>query len=225
MELYKFKIDGIYDLRTLSELKKEGVDHFSFDFNPRSFNFIQERVFLKLLDSALNETDKVFLHFISNKDFMVIKIREEIVKRRGNLHNIFFEFEEFFSDIILPKDIKFFLFYGTSIFQIHQQIEQVAGFIFQYNHLNQMEREERLIQFFSNFHTHFSNADLDSKIFILKTGWQDNINKKCLDIFDFNIISFELTSEIEVCYRNVDLLKLKSTFDSKRKKINTHDHF
>jgi len=217
MDLYKFKIDGIYDSRTLIELKNEGVDHFSFDFNPRSFNFLQERVFLKLLDSVLNETDKIFLHFTDNRDFMVFKIRDEIIKRRGNLHNVYFEFDQFFSDLQIPSDIKYILMYEPSIFLIQSHLDQVEGFIFKHDQLNKIEREGNLTQFYGNFYTHFKTIDLDSKYFILKTDWQENINKKCLEVFDFNIVSYVLNSDVEVCYRNVDLAKLKSSFSSKRK--------
>lgn len=221
MDLYKLKFDGVYDSRTLMELKREGVDHFSFDFNPRSFNFIQERVFLNLLEKVLNETDKIFLHFINNKDFMVIKIYEEIIKRRGNLHNIYFEFDNFFVDEILPNEINFFILYQPSIFLIQKKIENLAGFIFSHELLTTVNQESNLVHFYSNFYTHFHSHKLDTKKIILKLGMNEVVIGKCLDIFDFNIVSFDLTSEVEVCYRNVDLVKLKSKLESKKKIFKT----
>ena len=221
MDLYKLKFDGVYDSRTLIELKREGIDHFSFDFNPRSFNFIQERVFLNLLENVLNETDKIFLHFISNKDFMAQKIYEEILKKRGNLHNIYFEFDDFFVEENLPKEMVFFVLYHPSIFLIQKNYENLAGFIFSHELLAKVDQESNLVHFYSNFFTHFHPYNLETKKFILKLGLNEVVNKKSLDMFDFDIVSFALTSEVEVCYRNVDLAKLKSKLDSKKKIFKT----
>jgi hypothetical protein len=223
MYLYKFKFDGIYDTRTLLELKRQEVDHFSFDFNPRSFNFIQERVFIELLVGFMNETDKVYLHFIHNKDFMVQKIYSEILKIRGNMDNVFFEFDEFFSDVELPRGLKFFLLYLPSIFLIQTNLDNLVGFIFPYDLIKKIHEENKLSLFYSNFLTHFKSAGHDSRIFILKLEWNQKINQKLLDIFDFNIVSLPLNSEIEVCYRNVDLTRLKLQLDIKKELFRTHE--
>ena len=217
MDLYKFKFDGVYDLRTLKELKNQGIDHFCFEFNPRSFNFIQERVFLDLLVNVLNETDKIFLHFTSNKDFMAIKIYQEILLKRGNLINIFYEFDEYFEEIDLPPDLNFYVVYSPSIFLIKSNLSQLIGFIFPYSLLDLVSKESNLIHFYSNFFMHFKLQEFDSKILIVKLDWNEIPNPKLFDVFDFNIISFPLNSDIESCYRNVDLNKLKSQFDNKKK--------
>lgn len=224
MDLYKLKFDGIYDSRTLRELKQGGIEHFNFDFNPRSLNFIQERIFLNLLETILNETDKIFLHFTSNRDFMAIKIYEEILKRRGSLHNVFFEFDDFFVDIVLPEKMNYYLLYRPSIFLFQKNSDNFTGFIFSHELLAKVNNDSNLVPFYSNFFTHFQSYDLDSKKFIIKLGMNEVVNDKCMDIFDFNIVSFVLTSEVEICYRNMDLKKLKSTVDSKIKIFKPQAH-
>lgn len=217
MELFKFRIDGLYDLRTLKELKAEGVDHFCFDFNPRSFNFVPEHVFLDLFIKVLSDMDKIFLHFVNNKDPMVLKISSEMKKRRGNLQNIFFEFDEYFNDYELPSEIKFLQLYGNSLFSLQKNLDNLAGFIFPYEQLAKLQDEAQLIKFYSNFFTHFNSYQLDSKLFVLKLGWNDKVTSACVDVFDFNIISLTLNSEVEVCYRNIDIIKLKTKFNSQMK--------
>jgi hypothetical protein len=216
MDLYKFKFDGIYDSRTLVELKTQGVDHFCFDFNPKSFCFIQERVFLDLLKNHISDFDKVFLHFSSNKDFMVIKIHEEILKIRGNLKNIYFEFDEYFLESNLPNNLNFLLLYQPSIFLHTKKLDGLAGFIFPYNLLEEVNKNTNIVQFYGNFFNHFKNYDLDSKLIVLRLNWDDKINSKCVEIFDFNLVSFPINSEIEICYRNIDLAKLKNKFQLKK---------
>ncbi len=217
MDLLQFKFDGIYDSRTFKELKNDGVNHFSFDFNPRSFNFIPEHVFLTIFEKDISETDKIFLHFTHSKDAMVLKIYHEIYKRRGNLHNVFFEFDELINEIELPSELKFYLLYSPSIFKVHSHLDKLDGFIFPYELLEKINKESKLVTFYSNFFTHFKSLDLDSKLFILKLNWNELIDFRCLDTFDFNLISFPLNSDVEICYRNIDMPKLKSNFNATKK--------
>jgi hypothetical protein len=147
---------------------------------------------------------------------MIHKIREEILKRRGSLDNIFFEFDEFISDVIIPDDIKFYILYQPSVYLVSNYSDNLIGFIFSYDFLYMTYRNSQLTNFYSNFLSHFKTNELDKKIFILKLDWNESVNKNCLDIFDFEIISLPLNSEVEVCYRNIDLNKLKCKIDSKR---------
>jgi hypothetical protein len=217
MDLFKFKFDGLYDSRTLQELKNQGVSHFSFDFNPRSFNFIPERVFLNLLKNDLNETDKIFLHFTHNRDFMVQKIFDEILKIRESHQNIYFEFDEFFSDTLLPDQMQCVLHYRPSIFLVNKHFEKISGFIFPIEILERSNKENSLINFYSNFCTYFQACSLESKFFILQLGWNEVPSQKCIEVFDFDLIGLPLNKEIEVCYRNIDFNKLNTSFESRKK--------
>ena len=101
-------------------------------------------------------------------------------------------------------------------------LDSLEGFIFSYEQLEKIQQEGKLLNFYGNFCTYFSSSNLDSKSFILKVGWDDVIKPLCIDVFDFNIISLTLNSDVQICYRNIDLLKLKTKFESKKKIFNNH---
>ena len=86
----QLRIDGIYDKRTLKHLKDQGIKDFCFDFSPKSFNFIQEYVFLEQILNLLNSSDRIFLHFSKANDPMIKKIVVDIKKAGNSLDYIFF---------------------------------------------------------------------------------------------------------------------------------------
>ena len=81
----RLRIDGIYDTRTLKHLKTLGLKDFCFDFSPKSFNFIQEYVFLEQILTLLDPTDRIFLHFSRSNDPMVTKLTDDLKKIGINL--------------------------------------------------------------------------------------------------------------------------------------------
>ena len=49
----RIRIEGIYSGKTLEELSSNKVFDFVFDFRPKSFNFIQEHHFLKIIKELI----------------------------------------------------------------------------------------------------------------------------------------------------------------------------
>ena len=89
-----FKIEGIYDQRTLKLLKAKGLRNFGFDFSPKSFNFIQEHVFLNELIPLLDPLDRIHLHFIRSNDPMIVKVIADLQKVGIQKENIYIDTDE-----------------------------------------------------------------------------------------------------------------------------------
>ena len=73
----RIKVDGIYDRRTLSALASLGTRDLCFDFRPKSFNFLQQHVFLDLLGTHNSSEKKIYLHYANEQDFMVQKMIDD----------------------------------------------------------------------------------------------------------------------------------------------------
>src|SRR5688572_29054187 len=57
------KFSGIYDLRTMKFLKGKGLQSFAFDFDPKSFNFLQGHLFQDILRENFSPLDHYSLSF------------------------------------------------------------------------------------------------------------------------------------------------------------------
>ena len=58
----RFRVEGIYDKRTLQRLQDLNLKDLSFDFRPRSFNFLQQHTFMEIVENISTE-DRLYLHF------------------------------------------------------------------------------------------------------------------------------------------------------------------
>lgn len=202
---YRIKIDGIYDERTLLLLKSKGIEDFGFSFSPKSFNFIQEHIFLTKLIPLLSEKDRLWLHFSRSNDPMILKVLEDLKKININREKIFLYCDEWPQPP--PEDVNFILNYSCINELENFNRHLFAGIVFDFTFLEELHGNNLLNNFISNFYTTY-NTILNKKI-ILYTDWNHNIFPTLLEHFDFDMISFSINSKIEICYRNVDLNKLK----------------
>jgi len=214
----KLRFEGIYDQRTLKHLKLAGVKDFSFDFSPTSFNFVQEYVFLENLLTILDPNDKIFLHFKRSNDPMIEKIALDIQKNGRNLNNIFFEIDEW-SKELSPQDFSYnYLINYTK--ELDNKILKNAhfkGFIFNFNFLETLYNQKILTKFAINFHTRFQAILAEDNLMVLQINWDSNLISTLFEIFDFNVLSYPINSNLEVCYRNVDLKKLSKELEMFKK--------
>jgi len=210
----KLRIEGIYDKRTLLHLKSLGLKDFCFDFSPKSFNFIQEYVFLEQILIALSPTDRVFLHFKRSNDPMVLKLIDDLIKSGQNLENVYFEFDEWSSDF-KPSDFNYnFLLNFTNDTDPMKLIgKNFKGFIFNFNFFHELHQSNLLHNFAANFYTRYHTFIDEHSLMLLKIDWQSDLLASLFEYFEFNLISFAINSQIEVCYRNVDLKKLSSEME------------
>lgn len=207
----KLRIEGIYDKRTLKHLKQQGLKDFCFDFSPRSFNFIQEYVFLEQILNLLDSTDRVFLKFQRSNDPMVTKLIEDLRKSGQSLDNVYFEFDEWSMDLTPDQFSYNYLLNFSKDFDASKFIgANFKGFIFNFEFFEDLHRSKLLNTFARNFYTRYQARMDDQSLMLLKIDWNHNLLTSLFDLFEFNLLSFPINSKIEVCYRNVDLNKLSS---------------
>jgi hypothetical protein len=216
----KLRIEGIYDQRTLKHLKQKGLHEFCFDFSPRSFNFIQEYVFLEQIIPLLDTRDHIFLHFARSNDPMVKKLADDLKKAGVNLTQVYFEFDEWSTEVTpLQFEYNYILSFVKDI-DAHKMIgSNFKGFIFQFEFFEELHRKNLLMVFASNFLTRFHSKLSAETMMILRADWHSNLLASLFDLFEFNLLSFPINSKIEVCYRNVDLKKLNSEMEVLEKNI------
>lgn len=218
------KIEGIYDQRTLKLLKSKGLKNFGFDFSPKSFNFVQEHVFLEELVPLLDLDDSIHLHFSRSNDPMIKKVIEDLKKSAVSREKVFIDCEEWSS---LPSELglNYYLNYSPEMDTSFCKGELFKGIVFQFSFLEELHHKNILNNFISNFYTQFSSYLSESKKIILKIDWSHNIFPSLFDYFDFDMMAFSINSKIEICYRNVDLKKLNTEMNLFEKNIQFADKF
>lgn len=206
------KVEGIYDQRTLKLLKEKGLRYFGFNFSPMSFNFIQEYVFLEQLIPLLDSKDSIHLHFNRSDDPMITKVLNDLRAAGVLFDNIYIECDEW---SLLPEEInsKYYLNYDSQLDLKNYIGPHFSGLILDFSQLEDLFHKGVLNSFISNFYTRCSSILKDDKKIILKVDWTSNILPSLIEYFDFDLISLPINSKIEICYRNVDLNKLKVEMD------------
>lgn len=219
-----FKIEGIYDQRTLKLLKQKGLRDFGFNFSPRSFNFIQEHIFLSDLIPLLDPLDRIHLHFDRSNDPMIKKVLEDLKKAGFNPENVYIDCDEW-SERPETMGVKYYLTYHPELDISQCRGENFSGMIFNFSYFEELHQRNVLNNFISNFYTHFSKVLTDDKKIVLRMDWNSNIMPSLFDYFEFDLMSFSINSKIEVCYRNVDLKKLTTEMDLIKKNTHSLDNF
>jgi hypothetical protein len=218
MKKMHYILNGVYDLRTLKFLKNEGFKSFGFEFNPRSFNFIQEYKFLELYKNVLDEFDTVFLHFISSDDLMISKLILDMKIIRP-MENVFFVFDNITLQIA-DYEIYFIAIYNHNLTRSLLDSNYFKGLILDHSIIEDTYNQAVLQNFCSNLMLRFPIIFNDDFKLILNLQWTDNIISSMFDFLEINAIQFNLNSDVEICYRNVDFTKLKSEFSLKKKYLN-----
>lgn len=210
----KLRIEGIYDQRTLKHLKVLGLKDFCFDFSPKSFNFIQEYVFLEQILNLFDPSDKVFLHFSRSNDPMVVKLVDDLVGLGLSLNNVYFEFDEWSADFTPAHfPYNYLLNFSKGVDPVKLMGKNFKGFIFNFDFFEELHRGHLLNNFASNFYTRYHSLLGEQSLMLLKIDWHHNLLASLFELFEFNLLSFPINSKIEVCYRNVDLKKLSTEME------------
>lgn len=221
---HNFKIEGIYDQRTLKLLKTQGLKDFGFNFSPRSFNFIQEHVFLEELVPLLDESDNIHLHFTRSNDPMIVKVINDLQKNGVKKERVYLNCDEW-SEAPENLGIKYYLNYVPDINMNHCKSALFSGMIFEFSFFEDLHYRGILNNFIANFYTHFNTLLNSEKKIILRIDWNNNVFPTLFDYFDFDLMSFPINSKIEICYRNVDLKKLTSEMALIEKNKSSVDRF
>lgn len=218
------KIEGIYDQRTLKLLKSKGIRDFGFNFSPKSFNFIQEHVFLNELIPLLEPKDKIHLHFSRINDPMIQKVILDLNKAGVLKDNIFIDCDEG-TEKSLEIGVNYYLNYNPELSLAACSSPYFCGMIFNFSFFEDLHRRGILNNFIANFYTHFKSHLTEDKQIVMRIDWNDNVFPSLFDYFDIDLMSFSINDKIEVCYRNVDLKKLTVEMELIEKNKNLTDNF
>ncbi len=210
------KIEGIYDTRTLKFLKSQGIKNYGFDFSPKSFNFIQEHVFLEQLIPILDTNDKITLSFSRSNDPMIAKVLLDLKKLGFDLSNAVIVCDEW---TLAPEgsDYNYYIHYDPTLKLDLMVSSNFKGLIFSYNFFAGLHEQNLLNSFMSNFYTRYGKV-MNQKETLMRVDWRDNVLPSLLDIFDVDQLIYSISDDIESCYRNVDLKKLESEMGLIKKK-------
>jgi hypothetical protein len=145
---------------------------------------------------------------------MVLKLVDDLIKSGQNLENVYFEFDEWSSDL-RPIDFNynFLLNFSNDTDPMKLMGKNFQGFIFNFNFFQELYQSNLLHNFAINFYTRYHTLIDDHRLMLLKIDWQNDLLASLFEYFEFNLISFPINSQIEICYRNVDLKKLSSEME------------
>jgi hypothetical protein len=207
-----FRVEGIYDKRTIQRLKDLKLKDLSFDFRPRSFNFIQQHNLIELLDE-LSLDDNCYLHFENEADFVVKNILDSVCNKRKK-ETVYLEFSddrevEYYESF----DQQFIWHFSNEAKNTSSIIKSknLKGIVLPFSELLKAHESGVLHNFSNNFHAQFFELLTNNAgKLILQMDWDSNLFSSIIEYFDFDIISVAINNKVEVCYRNVDLGKVQS---------------
>jgi hypothetical protein len=195
---------GVYDLRTIKSLQEKKVNHFAFDFRPRSLNFIQEHLCLKLLKSI--SFDHIYLQFENEKPYIIERIFKNVRDSFGGEVSV-----EVFGSLPEIETFHFPFFYNIKYESIPVEVvnhPNLKGYSIDAKFLKLLKDNGSFEGWLNSFYT-LNAARSSELVHILSRDWDDDIFPTLYDLLDFDLISLSINSKVELCYRNVDLKKLE----------------
>lgn len=219
------RIDGIYDGRTIDFLRKNEVSHLGFNFSPKNLNFLQQKDFLQLMGQETSLKETYYLNFSYDSSHVMRHLLERIKTQfyeRGldfQQYHLYLEFEndQVLNDNDLPSELVNGVFWhyrpDTHVLKDILKVKNLKGIFLHYRDLYEMHDRGTLFSFVQNFmasfYAGFSDTDRQHEEEALKLGlicdWDSDFFPSLFELFDFDILSYSVTSEVEVCFRNVDL--------------------
>jgi hypothetical protein len=205
------KISGIYDQRTMKFLKEKGVSFFSFDFDPKSFNFLPCETFREMIFENYSPLDHYHLHFLQSSKQNIENTLQNFLMASGQnksfLTNVFLELNDSdykMSEIMnIPTLIK--INFQSSLDEL-VKISQIKGFIIDFGELNLEIDQAKAFHFLNIIFMLKAKHNLRID---LKIPWESNISSSLFDFFPFDHIELTINRKVEVCYRNVNLSLLE----------------
>ncbi|MBF0359534.1 MAG: hypothetical protein HQK49_00890 [Oligoflexia bacterium] len=218
MKDINLRVEGIYDVRTIQFLKSIGINCYSFDFRPRSFNFLQQYKFLQILSEEYNKDMHCFLRYENERDFVIQKMLDD-------LRELFPLFPLEFSDDLGRKYYDGFKhpywwhYRESNELNSLLESEYLEGIVIDADMFGQYLSREAILSFLQIFYVRSSERyeQQGPLKLIIRAQWQNL--KKLLANFDSDHVKVEYASlpidqSIEVCYRNVDLNKLRKNCEN-----------
>ncbi len=213
----EIKINGIYDTRTIKGLRALGCSKFCFDFRVRSFNFLQQHQFLKILENHYTTSEQIVLKYENEANFVIQKMIDDLkkIEKINLLHNVCLEFSdnlgpEFYDQFEIPyywhfsKEVKWSRILKSKF---------LKGIIIPFSTLEEAHESGQYYNFVNNFHSMFISPNKEAKLELgLDFDWTSNLLPSLTEFFDFDFLSLSINDKVETCYRNVDINKLSVNY-------------
>ena len=205
----RLRINGIYDHTTLKLLRDLNVDDFGFDFRARSYNFLQQYVFLDLLKKHYYPGHQLFLHYSQEANFVIQKMLTDLKEELPEVGSFFLEFSD-------QQENSFYEQFNTD-FHWHYQDEhsleivlhspRLKGVVIDYRTVEFLHAQDLFYQFYSNvLQEKIQSRGIEVG---LALAWDADVFPSLYEFANFDYIIYTIDDKIEISYRNVDLLRLK----------------
>lgn len=208
------RITGLYDQRTIQLLKEQKIYSIGFDLRPRSLNFIQTHRLLELLKDV--DLGSVYLHFENEKEFII----EDILKRVKDVYGgkLVLEFtdhqsKDFYDQFKLPYMLSFDGHRGDLKGSCG---EYFCGFSFDYDYFEGIHMRGYFESWVTEYYRTISFLGRQIQHHLIRQ-WDSDIFPSLNELLDFDYVSLPICSEVEVCFRNVDLKLFEKQVDYIRK--------
>ena len=208
----RFRVEGIYDRRTIQLIKELSIFDFGFDFRPLSTSFLQQHIFMDLIKNNLGPSHKIYLRFENEQNFIIQKFLDDLQENGIPKDQIILEFSDdqeldYYEQFQIPyllhftqekkaniKDSMFFkgLVFSSAEFQIQKENGKVGQF------------QNKIFNF-------LGSKSIDSEIFLYH-DWDTDLYPSLFEYFDIDACTLPINDKIEVCYRNVDFNSFKQNF-------------
>jgi hypothetical protein len=213
------RVDGIYDQRTIQNLQETAVKDFGFDFRPTSFNFLQQHVFLDLIKKNQATDLNFFLRYENEQDFVIKKMIDDLKLATDSSNGSAVKFSNFnleFSDTNSAEfydqfEVPFYWHYTASVsLSSILDTKNIKGIVLDYKFLEEIRDNDNFQNFVQNFfQVAYKKIEEKSLKIVLAVDWDANVFPSLFDFIDFDSLVLPINSKIEICYRNVDLGKVK----------------
>lgn len=198
------KIDGVYDKETIKLLGRHGVHDFSFDFRPKSFNFIQAYQVESILSHGFDIS--VFLQFAGEKDFVIQKILQDL-DQRLQADRTYLEFSDGAGPAFYDTFQRPYFVHLDDYRKVTKDFlsgEYLVGVIFHYQLLSDALNAGSLPELAALYYKALGPRSSSVKTF-LKRGWESDVFVSIDEFFSFEAICLPIDSCVETQFRCVDV--------------------
>jgi len=203
MHTVNILISGIYNPQMIQYLKQFGVNQFSFDCRPKSFNFIQAYKIKEMLIAHGSVLDQYFLHFEDEKDFVIFETLKDITSVPSDHGSLNLEFSgkeslSFYEQFEIP-----YTWHFNELVSIDSlpNLKYLRGISFNQIFLERLYQFRELFNFLGKIQENLS----ENQFLQLKSDWGEPMFESVIDFFTFKTLSLEINNKVEISYRNPDL--------------------
>ncbi|MFG1590945.1 hypothetical protein [Halobacteriovorax sp. CON-3] len=211
----RFVLEGIYDKRGFKFANEMAKGAYGFDFRPRSFNFIQGYVVEELLrESLLKLEDIVELHFENDSPIVIDSVIEQVSKIHPNIRVNYGQSGLHTKEELERAGRPFSIIFDITDSQVYEKIQShlCQSVVFSYEDIHRMSDQGQLNAFIVNFYTKVMATKNEKFELGVKLNWNSNLSIGIIEQLDPDYLKYEISSQVERCYRNIDVPKLSEYF-------------